>query len=83
MHKETIQGEASMNYRVTVLVAAYNADKFRPEMLDSLVAQTDKDFKLVVVDDCSTDTTSQIFSEEKRLDIQIVRNPENLGLQGR
>jgi glycosyltransferase involved in cell wall biosynthesis len=69
-----------MTHRVTILIAAYNAGDFLPEMLDSLAAQTCKEFNLVIVDDCSTDNTRQILAEEKRFNLQVFRNLENIGL---
>ena len=40
---------------VSVIVSLYNYEKYIGECLDSLLAQTFKDFEVIVVDDCSTD----------------------------
>ena len=57
--------------RVTVLVAAYNADKYIRECLDSLTGQTLRDIRIVCIDDASTDSTLSILreyaAEDKRL----------------
>ena len=47
--------------RVTVLVAAYNAEKYLEACLDSLVNQTLKDIQIVCIDDASTDSTPAIL----------------------
>jgi glycosyltransferase involved in cell wall biosynthesis len=43
-----------------VLVSTYNHAAFVVEALDSVVAQTDRDFELIVVDDESTDGTDEL-----------------------
>ncbi|MFW5642330.1 MAG: glycosyltransferase [Roseicyclus sp.] len=68
--------------KVSVLMGAYNAERFLREALDDLLAQTMADFELVVVDDGSTDATSSILEDYARRDGRIVllRNGRNLGL---
>jgi len=43
--------------RVTVVIPAYNAERYIEATLDSLVAQTLRDFEVMLVDDGSTDST--------------------------
>lgn len=45
---------------VTVLMAAYNAELFLAASLDSVLAQTHREFELLVIDDGSTDGTAAI-----------------------
>lgn len=42
---------------ITVIIPAYQAERFLARALDSVIAQTDPDWALVVVDDGSTDGT--------------------------
>ena len=49
--------------KALVLLAAYNGEKHLPELLDSLCAQTDRDFSVLVQDDGSTDRTPEILAE--------------------
>lgn len=68
--------------RVSILMAAYNAQEFLREALDDLLVQTFTEFELVVVDDGSTDTTAEILKGYAASDrrIVIVTNERNLGL---
>ncbi len=45
---------------VSVIVTAYNIEKYLPRCLDSLLKQTYKPLQIIVVDDGSTDKTSEI-----------------------
>ena len=46
--------------KVTVLLFSYNHEKFIRACMDSVLAQTFRDFELIVIDDCSTDATWEI-----------------------
>jgi glycosyltransferase involved in cell wall biosynthesis len=64
--------------RVSVIVAAFNAEETLPAALASVQAQTLDDWEVVVCDDCSTDDTAAIaegFADRTR----VVRTPRNLG----
>lgn len=67
--------------RVTVLVAAYNAEKYLEACLDSLAAQTLRDIQIVCIDDASTDSTLRILERYASCDsrIQILHRSENAG----
>lgn len=46
--------------RITVVIPAFNAEAFLPETLDSVEAQTYRDWEVVVADDASTDRTAEV-----------------------
>ena len=50
-------------FRVTVLMAIYNCAPTLVDALDSLMAQTFQEFKVVLCDDCSIDDTYKIAKE--------------------
>ena len=47
--------------RVSIVVPAYNCGAFIAETIDSALDQTYKDFEIIVVDDGSTDNTSEVL----------------------
>ncbi len=68
--------------KVSVIIAAYNVEKYISEAINSAVAQTLKDIEIVIVDDHSTDKTYDIVSEYAKLDdrIKLIRHEVNSGL---
>ena len=46
--------------KASVIVPLFNAERYIGECLDSLLAQTLKDFEVIIVDDCSTDSSLDI-----------------------
>lgn len=69
--------------KVSVCVPVYNAEEYIGDCLDSLLAQTLKDFEIICVDDGSTDRSSEILDEyaEKYENIKVVHQ-KNMGLGG-
>lgn len=66
--------------KVSIVTTAYNIENYIDDCLQSLLAQTHKDIEVVLVDDCSTDTTMSIvakYEHDKRL--VIVHHEENKG----
>ena len=45
---------------VSVIIPLYNVEKYIGECLDSLLAQTFQNFEVIVVDDCSTDSSPAV-----------------------
>jgi glycosyltransferase involved in cell wall biosynthesis len=52
--------------KVDVIVPAYNAARFLPAALESVMAQTFKDWRVLLVDDGSTDHTAAIAAQFKQ-----------------
>ena len=66
--------------RVTVVMAAYNAAPFLLEAVASVLAQTYRDFELIVVDDASSDDTLSILESCRGPRIRIIKNSSNMGV---
>ena len=66
---------------VSVIMPAYNAQRYLAQAIRSLQAQTFTQWELIVVDDCSGDDTAQIVSQLAQADprIRLYRNEQNLG----
>ncbi|MCX5518800.1 glycosyltransferase family A protein [Kaistia defluvii] len=56
---------------VSIVVPAYDAEPFIGEALDSLAAQTYREFEILVVDDGSRDRTARLVTEEAERDSRI------------
>ena len=63
--------------KVSVYVNAYNAEKFIKETVLSILNQTYKNLSVVVVDDCSTDSTLKILESIDDSRLKIVALNEN------
>ena len=65
---------------VSVLMPVYNGEKHIAAAIESILGQTFSDFKLLVVDDCSTDSSMDIVRSFDDARIEILKNDKNLGL---
>ncbi len=68
----------SKNPRVSVVMPAYNAEKFIGEAVESILNQTYADFELIIIDDGSTDQTAAIVRSFKDDRIRLMQNGVNL-----
>ena len=68
-----------MNKTVSVLIAAYNAEKYIEESVNSIRNQTYKDIEILICDDCSEDNTLSILRRLEKEDsrITVLCNPQN------
>lgn len=65
--------------KISIILPVYNGEKFISDAINSILKQTHENFELIVVNDCSTDSTSAIISKFAALDsrIKIITNPIN------
>jgi glycosyltransferase involved in cell wall biosynthesis len=66
--------------KVSVVLTCYNLAQYLPDALNSVQAQTMRDYECIIVDDCSTDHTAQtaLIGPNER----YLCTPRNLGLSG-
>jgi len=67
---------------VTVIVCAYKTGDRIRATIDAILAQTFRDFALVVIDDASGDDTEKIVSGYKDPRVTLIQNEKNLGIIG-
>ncbi len=67
--------------KCSIIICAYNGEKYLHECLDSVVNQTLQDIEVICVDDGSTDNTLDVFNEyAKRDDRFKIISQKNAGL---
>lgn len=68
---------------VSVVIPTYNRKHVLARCIDSVLAQTYRNFEIVIVDDCSSDGTMEFIESEygamEDVNIVYVRNDENQG----
>jgi glycosyltransferase involved in cell wall biosynthesis len=74
-------GSNSEKPLVSVLMTAYNRERYIEEAIESVLSSTYENFELIIVDDCSKDTTVEIIKCYKAKDarIKFYLNEKNLG----
>ena len=76
---------------ISVILPNYNSSRFLHRSISSVLSQTYKNFELIIVDDCSTDSSIKIIKYFKKKDNRIryfktkknsgtVSVPRNLGI---
>jgi glycosyltransferase involved in cell wall biosynthesis len=72
---------SNRNPKVSILIPVYNREHLIEETVNSALAQTYRDFEIVIVDNCSTDNTYEILQAMTNTNpqIRLFQNSENLG----
>lgn len=70
-----------MDAPVAVLMAVCNDAGYLPAAVESILAQSRRDFRFLILDDCSTDETPELLSSYARRDsrVEVVRLERNVG----
>lgn len=66
--------------KVSVVMPAYNAEKYIGEAIESILNQTFTDFEFIIVDDCSKDKTADIVNSYSDKRIRFYQNGKNMGV---
>lgn len=70
----------TMNPLVSIVLPAYNCEKYIHATIDSLLNQTYQNFELLIINDGSTDGTTKIIDTYTDSRIQLINNSKNEGL---
>lgn len=67
---------------VSVIMPSYNAEKYLSEAIESVIAQTYSEWELLIIDDGSTDRSSELAEAFAAADrrISFYANPKNIGV---
>ena len=65
---------------VSVVMPAYNGEKYIGEAIESILNQTYTDFELIIIEDKSTDHTLQAIQKYKDSRIHLYTNSYNRGI---
>lgn len=70
-----------MDELVSVVMPNYNSEKYIAETIHSVISQTYTNWELLIVDDCSTDNSTEIIREIQKKDnrIKLFVNESNRG----
>lgn len=71
-----------MGALVSIVLPVYNGEKFLAQSINSILSQTYKEFELIIVNDCSTDSTENIIQHYLTVDkrIKCLKNEKNYKL---
>ncbi len=59
-------------YKVSIIIPAYNAEKYISNTLDSIINQTFENIEIIIINDGSTDNTETIISNYRKKDNRII-----------
>ena len=66
---------------ISVVIPTHNRASLLKKAIDSVLLQTERDLEIIVVDDASTDETSELLNEFVKTDarIKVIKNKAALG----
>jgi len=75
-------GKLSLAPEISVIMSVYNGEAYLSEAIESVINQTFTDWELIIINDCSKDSTGEILSEYMLKDerIKVFTNEVNLKL---
>ncbi len=66
--------------KISVIMPAYNAERFISKTIQSILNQSFNDFEFIIIDDGSIDDTEKIIKSFDDQRIRYIKNPKNIGL---
>ncbi len=68
------------NPKISIIMAAFNAEKTITEAIDSVLMQTYSNWELLVINDCSEDDTAALVASYSDPRIYLLQNEKNSGV---
>ncbi len=66
---------------ISVIMSVYNGEVYLAEAIESVINQTFKNWELIIINDCSTDSTAEILDEFSKKDERIKVHPNEVNLR--
>jgi len=77
--KSNVKRLMNQNPKVSVIIPVFNREKLIQRSINSILNQTYKNFEVIVIDDASTDNTSENIAQLKDKRLRHFKNDINLG----
>lgn len=61
----------NLSPKISIIIPVYNAEKYLPQCIESIIAQTFRDFELILIDDGSRDLSGHICDQYAKCDPRI------------
>jgi teichuronic acid biosynthesis glycosyltransferase TuaG len=58
-------------FKVSIVTPTYNSEKYIEQTIQSVISQTYENWELIIIDDCSSDSTSHIILQYSKKDSRI------------
>lgn len=69
----------NLEYKVSIITPCYNNEEHIAQTIESVLKQTHSNFELIIIDDCSTDNTTNVIKQFNDERIVLIINKENSG----
>ncbi len=69
-----------MNSKVSVIIPMYNSEKYIEKCINSVIEQTYNNIEILIINDCSTDSSLNIVKNIKDERIKVITFTENKGV---
>lgn len=66
--------------QISVIMSVYNTESYLRDAIDSILNQTFSDFELLIIDDCSSDSSVDIIESYTDPRVRLLKNKENMGI---
>ena len=68
--------------KISLIMSVYNGENYLAEAIESVINQSFTDWELIVINDCSTDSTGEILAKYASQDarVKVYTNEVNLRL---